>query len=541
MRFPLMAVAALALQLSESIEVRVINVDVVVSDRDGKPVTGLTKDDFEVFEDKKPQVITNFYEVRGGVPAGTGAGNGSTALLPRSFILFIDNRAMHPVLRKQVTAEMAKFVDTAVGPNDQVSVVIWDGTFRILTPLTNEKAAVRKAIDTVARTGTPMSATSDFQRVQAECTRALNMGTGREYPGIPIKLAYDQCIGSVRIETQRMTMYSRLMLNAVEVAMSTVAGVEGRKVLVLAGTELPARPGQDMYQWANGRFQPYMRGFDAAIEQPPFEYRDQQRAALESIAKAANANGVTLYPISALMPVDVNSTQNSTGIDDAGAGFLRSGNTDAAHELLARMTGGTAAPVSQMPALLDTLRRDLDSYYSLGYRPGIDQRGDRPVAVRAKNRAYTVRARQSYASRTSDEQMRDRAIANIYTPARVSDWKFQLRTGKPKAVKKGEYSLPIELVAPPSVTLLPRDGKLAGGFVVYIIVGNARGALSATFRQANAIEITPAEEAGFRRTPLTFGANLTIREGENLISVGLVDQAGGTMGFARTTVTASAK
>jgi len=541
MRLPLMAVAALALQLTESIEVRVVNVDVVVADRDGKPVTGLTKDDFEIFEDKKPQVITNFYEVRGGVPAETGAENGSTALRPRSFILLIDNRAMHPVLRKHVTAEMAKFVDTAVGPNDQVSVVTWDGTFRILTPLTDEKAAVRKAIDTVAKTGTPMSTKSDFQRVQEDCTRALNMATGREYPGIPITLAYEQCIGSVRIETQRMTTYSRLMLNAVEVAMSTVAGVEGRKVLVLAGTELPARPGQDMFQWANGQFQPYMREFDAAIEQPPTEYRDQQRAALESIAKAANANGVTLYPISALMPVDVNSMQSPTGIDDAGAGFLRSDNTDAAHELLARMTGGTAAPVSHMPALLDTLRRDLDSYYSLGYRPSIDRRGDRPVAVRAKNRAYTVRARQSYASKTSDDQMRDRAIANIYTPARESDWKIQLRTGKPEPVKKGEYSVPIEIVAPPSVTLLPRDGKLAGGFVVYLVVGNAQGALSATFRQANGIEITPTEEADFRRTPLTFGANLTIREGENLISVGLVDQAGGTMGFARTTVTASAE
>ena len=73
MRFPLMAVAALALQLSESIEVRVVNVDVMVADRDGRPVTGLTKDDFEIFEDKKPQVITSFYDVRGGVPAESGA------------------------------------------------------------------------------------------------------------------------------------------------------------------------------------------------------------------------------------------------------------------------------------------------------------------------------------------------------------------------------------------------------------------------------------------------------------------------------------
>jgi len=533
MLLPLITVAALAFQVSESIEVRVVNVDVVVTDRDGKPVTGLTKDDFEILEEKTPQVITNFYEVRGGVPAEPGAEKSAIALRPRSFIFFIDNRTMHPVLRKDVTAQMAKFVDTAIGPNDQVSVVTWDGTFRILTPLTSDKTVMHKAIDIVAGTGTPMSVKSDFQRVQEECNRSLKM------PGVPVKLAYDQCIGSARIEAQRMTAYSRLMLNAVELAMSTVAGVEGKKVLVFAGTDLPARPGQDLFQWANGRFQPYMRGFDAPIEQAPMEYRDQQRAVLESITRTANANGVTLYPISALMPVDLNVMQSATAIEDSGGGSLRSDNTDAAHDMLARMTGGTSAPLSRMSALLDTLRHDLDSYYSLGYHPSVDKRGDRPISVRARNRAYTVRARQSYAYKTFDDQMRDRAIANIYTPARESDWKIQLHTGKPKLVKKGQYSVPIEIVAPPNVTLLPRDGKLAGGFVVYLAVGNAQGALSTTFRQPNGVEITPAEEAGFRRTPLTFGADLSLREGENLISVALVDQASGSMGFARATVIAS--
>ena len=61
-----LAATAAHAQVVESIEVRVTSVDVVVTDRDGKPVTGLTKDDFEILEDKRPQKITNFYEVRGG-------------------------------------------------------------------------------------------------------------------------------------------------------------------------------------------------------------------------------------------------------------------------------------------------------------------------------------------------------------------------------------------------------------------------------------------------------------------------------------------
>ena len=42
------------------------NVEVIVTDSKGNRVTGLTKDDFQVFQDGIPQTITNFYAVSGG-------------------------------------------------------------------------------------------------------------------------------------------------------------------------------------------------------------------------------------------------------------------------------------------------------------------------------------------------------------------------------------------------------------------------------------------------------------------------------------------
>lgn len=45
--------------------VRVVLLDVVVTDSKGNPVTGLRQDDFRVFEDGKPQKITSFQEHRG--------------------------------------------------------------------------------------------------------------------------------------------------------------------------------------------------------------------------------------------------------------------------------------------------------------------------------------------------------------------------------------------------------------------------------------------------------------------------------------------
>src|SRR5215471_5951167 len=42
------------------INVNLVQVDAVVTDSKGNPVTDLKADDFEVFQDGKPQVITNF-------------------------------------------------------------------------------------------------------------------------------------------------------------------------------------------------------------------------------------------------------------------------------------------------------------------------------------------------------------------------------------------------------------------------------------------------------------------------------------------------
>ncbi|HEY0372427.1 MAG TPA: hypothetical protein VGD79_10520, partial [Thermoanaerobaculia bacterium] len=50
-------------RIVENIDVRIINVDVVVTDRKGNPVHGLSADDFTILENSVPKPISNFYEV----------------------------------------------------------------------------------------------------------------------------------------------------------------------------------------------------------------------------------------------------------------------------------------------------------------------------------------------------------------------------------------------------------------------------------------------------------------------------------------------
>jgi hypothetical protein len=45
----------------DTVQVNLINVDVCVTDRAGRPVTGLQLEDFEVFEDGHSVKVTNFF------------------------------------------------------------------------------------------------------------------------------------------------------------------------------------------------------------------------------------------------------------------------------------------------------------------------------------------------------------------------------------------------------------------------------------------------------------------------------------------------
>src|SRR5262245_21318252 len=96
-------------KLVESIEVRVANIDVVVRDRAGKPILGLTKDDFELYENGVKQTITNLYEVRRDTESGQTAEAADAPAVPvevrqRRLLLFVDSASLLPARKKLVFA-----------------------------------------------------------------------------------------------------------------------------------------------------------------------------------------------------------------------------------------------------------------------------------------------------------------------------------------------------------------------------------------------------------------------------------------------------
>src|SRR5688500_8718813 len=121
------AVLILALQqvpLSEVVEVRRHNVDVIVTDRAGNPVRGLSAADFELLEDGVAQEITNFsaYDDR-AIASSTPTSAPTTRAPTRRLVFFIDDMSMDPRNRQKLVEEATKLLEKAMRPGDEAAVI----------------------------------------------------------------------------------------------------------------------------------------------------------------------------------------------------------------------------------------------------------------------------------------------------------------------------------------------------------------------------------------------------------------------------------
>jgi len=540
MREALLA-ALLIAQISETIEVRVTNIDVVVTDRSGKRVTGLTRDDFEVYENGKAQGLTNFYEVGGQAPSPveTRPDEERQARAPvppqetrqRRLVLFIDNFSIHPFQRRKIFESIERSLDTLLRPGDEAMVVAWYRGLRIEQHFTADHAALRRAITRVAETGSGMTYESDRQQIRTRCTQLLNDAGRRDPQG-----AFDNCVGIIQSYSEELTMIERHLITSTGSVLAMLGGMDGKKAMIYAGAALPKRPARELLVFADNLFSPYLRNFRPS--QMNARNLSTMSISIEGMAKTANANGVTVYMI--------DGADESRGIlpnagdefaPDSQAEFTEYDNTAQAFQVVAKLTGGIALTHTQnFDLAMDTVARDLDNYYSLGYRQESGEKKERKVEVRVKNHPdYRIRSRRTYEARTVDEQLSDRVIANIYREGK-SELAIVVQTGAPKKSSRTRWSVPLSVTIPSTLTLLPEGNELAGGFNVFIAVGDDNGDLSKVTRIAKQVRIPAVHEAELRRHPLLFTADLSMNRGTHVVSIGVVDQLSNSSGYARARV-----
>src|SRR4029079_15037514 len=138
----------LAAQASETITVHYVEVPLSVVDRDGNPVRGLTKENFRLFDNRRPVDVTSFETIDFASPASLQA-NAKNPAAHRAFLLLFDLINSQPSSLGRAQAAARTFVQKTVLPGDLVGVGTLDlqHGYRLLVNFTSDRAAVAQAID----------------------------------------------------------------------------------------------------------------------------------------------------------------------------------------------------------------------------------------------------------------------------------------------------------------------------------------------------------------------------------------------------------
>jgi VWFA-related protein len=118
--------------------VETIHVTVTVTDNNGRLIAGLTKDDFEVFEDGQRVPVTQFSDKR--VPVSLGV------LLDIS-----DSMLGQPIT--DARAALDRFVGDLLEPGDEAFIAYFNHAPRIVTQWTKPPSVLRGRLDDVKATG----------------------------------------------------------------------------------------------------------------------------------------------------------------------------------------------------------------------------------------------------------------------------------------------------------------------------------------------------------------------------------------------------
>ena len=111
-------------EYSSEVDVRVVNLDVVVNDQRGRPVDDLTRDDFTLLVDGQPETITNFSVIETAALLSRDSAEQASAFL----LFYFDNTNIDSPQRNAFIEDLRAFLLTITGSPWQVMVTRTDAT-----------------------------------------------------------------------------------------------------------------------------------------------------------------------------------------------------------------------------------------------------------------------------------------------------------------------------------------------------------------------------------------------------------------------------
>ena len=511
----------------ETIEVRIHNVDVIVTDQEGNAVHGLRKDDFELLEDGKPQTITNFAEYAEMVDRrsrlSTEQGQAGLPVLhappPRKLVFFVDHMSVHPQTRGRLAKNAAELLGKTMREGDE-AVVIRPAApdEKIALDFIGDRDAVRAALKSAIDESTHrtnVAFTAEMRRFKSDAQHAVNPKDLR-------KIARRHASYVKRRVDNRLAVLRAIV--------ATLAPLEGRKVLVTVTESLPAQPGREFFDFLTGDEMITAGSFDTPSDFLDTDYVDM-RPAIADLARLASANGITIYGLQPEYDLRIEPPGGEVSVKQVHRAM---GNTAETLHVLTEKTGGKwFVGDARVDDALRTIERDVQSYYSLAYRAGDALDQAHKVEVRVRNRPeLIVRARNEVTRRSPKRDMSDRIVAALVT-AKVPN-EIGARASAPAKEKgRGRYSVDVDVGVQIGKLTLLRDGNVyRGKFTVHYAVSGKDSDFVSGVEPEQVVEIPAAEVEAARAKVWRHTLHMNIDKGQHQVAVGILDGVSHASGMA---------
>lgn len=517
------AIATLTAALAQQSDVvfrtttKLVVVDVFVRDKDGKDILNLTKDDFTILENGKPQAVSIFEvqrldterppaPVAPTTPAPkpdeparpkaiTTAAEGKIQYRDRRLmVLFFDMSSMPPADQIRAEKSALKFVDEQMKPADVVAVMSFATNLKVEQDFTDNRDLLKQAIK-----GMKIGDGSDL---------AAEAGTGDEE-------SEDTGAAFEADESEFNVFNTDRKLFALESAAKMLANLPEKKAFVY---------------------------FSSGVGKTGMENQSQLRSTVNAAVRA----NISFYPVDARGLTALVPGGDASQAASRGSGLF-SGQSQRRQQSrfqdqqetlvsLASDTGGKAFLDNNDLSLgIQQAQNDIRSYYILGYystNPASDGRFRR-LQVRLNNKQ--LQAKLDYRSgyfapkdftkfNNSDKEQQLEEALSLGDP--VTDLPVALEVNYFR-LAKDRYFVPIAVKIPGSEVVL---AKKRGGDVTELDfigqVRDAKGRLAGTVRDGIEVKLTAADaeklekrnfqyDTGFTLSPGVYRLKFLARENQN--------------------------
>jgi VWFA-related protein len=486
-------------------------VNVVVRDKDGQPVRNLTRDDFTVLEDNKPQTISSFdFENIDSAVALPAAGPSQSTILSnrkpaqaetapsmsdealrdhRLVVLFFDLTGMEPEEIDRAGKAAQKYVDTQMSPADLVAVVALSTNMQVVQDFTADRTLLGRAL----------------QRFSLSAGQGYAAGDTGDTEGTP-----DTAGAFTPDDTEYNVFNTDRKLLALQSLAESMSKIQQKKSIVY---------------------------FSSGVQKTGIENQSEVRAAINAAVKAnVSIYSVDIRGLQALPPggeaqnASLRGTAVYSGQSQRNALNANFGSQETL-VTLADDTGGRAfTDTNDFGKVFQRVQQDTATYYIIGYRSNNSLRDGRyrHIALKLKQQDYKLEYRSGYyaprdfAHATRDDR-EEQLQAELGSDLPATDLGVYLATAYFR-VDDAHYFVPVQIVVPGSEIPFTRDSDKDKatldimGYVrndLKIIVGNARETVKLNLEGAQEVRRKNVQySTGFTLPPGSYHLKFVVRENQ---------------------------